>query len=103
MKAVAVCLTDENTVKSSHMFLLQRLEGFVLAQFVLTVTQLSVFGFCRVDLLRADRNLRKQLVVLQHALKHKEDPREDEGNQTDELRFVPSAVQEQVSASPSGC
>lgn len=58
--------------KRSHV-LLQRLVGRVF--FSQRLKHQSFFRFCRVDLGRADGDLLEKLIVLQHALKHKEEQR----------------------------
>lgn len=64
--------------KRSHMFYYKgwwQLEGFHLGTVFTnrSDSNATVLHFCCVDLRRADGDLLKKLVMLQHALKHKDD------------------------------
>lgn len=71
MKALAVLLKDENTVKGLMFYY----KGWWVGSFSQRLKHQSFFRFCRVDLGRADGDLLEKLIVLQHALKHKEEQR----------------------------
>lgn len=108
MKAMAVLLNDENTVKRSHMFDYKKVGGICVGTVFSFFTKLGersdsnagVIGFCRADLWRADGALLKKLIVLQHALKHKEGP--ERMKETRKINLIFSFLM-QVSVSPSDC
>lgn len=78
---MAVLLNDENTVKgltcstTKGRWDLRWHSSFFTKLGEHSDSNARVIGFCRVDLWRADGGLLKKLIVLQHALKHKEDER----------------------------